>query len=183
MSRPSTGHHPKLLPLLLALPPGALAGVAGGLHATVPAFLADLHAFGPWLRTDPELRHAVGQPPTRLVVDAVAVARPVLEAALPILQQAGTVVVLVTDDWGWLLRWSDRVLRSGRAGLVWCGAAEVRSRRCLEFRADPAPTGREGWVRISLGGAEGPEAILSAARAGGITVRESRIVYEQAAPR
>ena len=64
MTRVHAGPAPCLLPLLLTLPAGAVVGVPAGLRASDPPCLdADLTAFGPRLRADGEVRHAVSRAP------------------------------------------------------------------------------------------------------------------------
>ena len=166
-----------LLPLLLTLPAGAVAGLPAGSRSDHPCLDADLDAFGPRLRADGEVRHAVSRPPGRVVVETGSVSAPVLEAALPVLRQAGTVVVIRSDDRGLLARLADLVLQGGGMEPAWLRAESYRAMRCLELRVDGAAPAAAAWIRVPLDGPEGAEAVLSAARADGIVVRESRIAY------
>lgn len=176
-----TMHHATpgtcLLPLLLTLPAGAVAGVPLRPRPDHPCLDGDLDAFGPQIRSSGEVRHAVSRPPARMVVEAEGVSPPMLEAALPALRTAGTVVVIRSDDRGWLARVGDLVLRGDDTGSAWLGAAALRGMRCLELLVGEPAAGAEGWLRVPLLDSGGAEAVLSAARAGGIRVRESRIAY------
>jgi len=169
---------PSLLPLLLALPRAAVVGIPVDIRRACPHLLDDLAAFGPWLRAEGELRHAVRRVPARVVVDTRALSPPVVEAALPALRDGGAVTVLYSDDRGRLARWGERVLRHDGVELSWLPAQAVRAGRCLELRLEAAGPGRAAWVCIPLGASEGAEAVLSAVRADGLRVCESRIAYE-----
>jgi hypothetical protein len=111
-----------------------------------------------------------------VVVETGSVSVPVLEAALPVLRQANAVVVIRSDDRGLLARLADLVLQAGGTEPAWLRAESYRGMRCLELRVDGiAPAA--AWIRVPLDGPGGAEAVLSAARADGIVVRESRIAY------
>jgi len=183
MATADPGRPPSLLPLLLALPRAAVVGVPVDLGRACPHLHDDLSAFGPRLRAEGELRHAVSRVPARVVIETSALHAPVLEAALPVLRQGGAVVVLASDDRGTLARWAERVLVHGGVGWSWRSSEAVRAGRCLELRVEAAGTARGGWIRVPLGASEGAEAILSAVRADGIRVCESRIAYEPLAAR
>jgi hypothetical protein len=172
------GRRSSLLPLLLAMPRGSVVGVPLDLGAACPHLQDDLSAFGPWLRADGELRHAVNRVPSRTVIDTRALRAPVLEAALPALRHGGAVVVLYSDDCGMLARWGERLLVHDGVGLIWRSSEAVRAGRCLELRVDAEGAEASGWIRVPLGPSEGAEAVLSAVRADGIRVCESRIAYE-----
>lgn len=178
MATQDLGTPPSLLPLLLALPRGAVVGIPADLERDCPRLQSQLGEFGPWLRTEGELRHAVNRVPARVVVDTRALDAPVLEAALPALRHGSAVVVLYSDDCGMLARWGERVLRHDGVGLVWLPSETVRAGRCLELRVEVRATGRTRWIRVPLGGSEGAEAVLSTVRADGMMVCESRIAYE-----
>ncbi len=176
-----TTRHPDLgtclLPLLLTLPAGVVAGIPARPRPDHPCLDTDLHAFGPRLRADREVRHAVSRAPGRVVVETGSVSVPVLEAALPVLRQAGTVVLIRSDDLGLLVRLADLVLQGGGTEPAWLRAESYRAMRCLELRVDGAAPAPAAWIRVPLDGPEGAEAVLSAARADGIVVRESRVAY------
>jgi hypothetical protein len=171
------GSASSLLPLLLALPAGAVVGVPAGLRHQIPSLEADLTAFGPWLRAEGELRHAVNRAPARLVVDARRLAAPLLEAALSALKRGGAAVALYADDRGALARLGERVLSHDGTGLAWLPSDAWRSGRCMEICVEGARPGRKEWIRIPLPPSEGAEEVLAARRADGVTVRESRIAY------
>lgn len=166
-----------LLPLLLTLPPGAVAGIPTGARSDRRCLDADLDAFGPRLRRDGELRHAVSRPPAQVVVEAGGVSAALLEAALPALRLAGTVAVIRSDDRGLLSRLGDLVLQEDGDGAAWLGSASYRAARCLEFLVDGLTPAGAAWMRVPLDRPGGAEALLSAARADGLRVRESRIAY------
>jgi hypothetical protein len=178
MDTTAPGRLPSLLPLLLALPRAAVVGVPVDLGRACPHAQNDLSAFGPWLRAEGELRHAVIRVPPRVVIDTRALAAPVLEAALPALRLGGAIVVLYSDDRGMLARWGERLLVHDGVGLLWRSSEAVRAGRCLELRVDAEGAEASGWIRVPLGPSEGAEAVLSAVRADGIRVCESRIAYE-----
>ena len=166
-----------LLPLLLTLPAGAVAGVPAGPWPDHPCLQTDLDAFGSRLHLNAEIRHAVSRPPARVVVEADGVSAPVLEAALPALRMAGTVVVIRSGDCGLLARLAELVLQGAGSGPLWLGAESYRATRCLELRVEESGHSAAAWMRVSLDGAGGAETVLSAMRADGIKVRESRIAY------
>lgn len=56
-------------------------------------------------------------------------------------------------------------------------AEAFRAGRVLELRVEEARRQQDRWIRVPLRGGEGVEAVLSAARADGVRVCESRIVY------
>lgn len=174
---------PSLLPLLLGLPRSTVVGIPVELTRAFPHLHHDLSTFGPWLRVEGELRHAVHRVPARVVVDTRALSSPVVDAALSALRHGGAVAVLYSDDWGMLAGWGERVLRHDGVELSWLPAQAVRAGRCLELRVEAAGTGRAGWIRIPLAASEGAEAVLSAVRADGLRVCESRITYESIAAR
>ena len=110
------------------------------------------------------------------MVETGSVSVPLLEAALPVLRQAGTVVVIRSDDRGVLARLADLVLQGSGTEPAWLRTESFRAMRCLELRVDgSAPAA--AWIRVPLDGPGGAEAVLSAARADGIVVRESRVAY------
>ncbi|HRZ09497.1 MAG TPA: hypothetical protein P5319_06335, partial [Gemmatimonadales bacterium] len=166
-----TTRHPDLgtclLPLLLTLPAGVVAGIPAWPRCVDACLEDDLDAFGPRLRADREVRHAVSRAPGRVVVETGSVTTPVLEAALPVLRQAGTVVVVRSDDRGLLARLADLVLRGSGTEPAWLRAESCRAMRCLELRVDGAAPAAAAWIRVPLDGPEGAEAVLSAARADG----------------
>jgi len=171
------------LPLLLALPRGAVAGVPPGVWGDAQLADSQLAPFGPVLRTEADLRHAVHRVPSRLVLDARGLAAARVEAALQALRTRMAVVVVCTPDIGLLTRWCERLLGQDAAGFRWIPAEAFRAGRCLELRLAGTSPDRDRWVRIALRDGEGAEAVLSAARAGGMRVRESRIAYGSSPPR
>lgn len=177
------GSCPSPLPLLLALPRGAVVGAPPA--AWGDGYPADLNltGFGPVLRSEADLRHAVHRAPSRLVLDARALPVPQLEVALGALRTELAVVVIRSDDVGMLSRWCERLLWRGAAGFRWLMADAVRAGRCLELRLAGTSPGRDRWIRIPLRDGAGTEAVLSAVRADGMRVRESRIAYESSGPR
>jgi hypothetical protein len=148
-----------------------------------PGAAATLTLFGPVLRNEADLRHAIHRAPSRLVLDARRLATPQVEAALQPLRRGQVVVVICSDDLGMLSRWCERLLWHDAAGFRWLTAGVVRAGRCLELRLAGTSPDRDRWVRIALQDGEGAEAVLSAVRAGGMRVRESRIAYASSAPR
>jgi len=174
MAAPDLPRTGSLLPLLLSLPAGTIAGVPGGQEFASPRREEDLALFGPRLRSESELRYAALRPPSRAVVDLDAAAGVVSEAALVALAAAGAVVILLSGDLGTLLRLCHRVLRPGGAGPVWMSPAAVLSRRNLLLRIGQSTS--ERWLRVPLGSA-GVEGVLATCRALGLVVRESRIEY------
>jgi len=174
---------PSPLPLLLALPRGAVVGVPPGASGDARSVDSDLFVFGPVLRSEADLRHAAHRPPSHLVLDARALAAPQVEAALPALRTRMAVVVICSHDVGMLSRWCERLLWHDAAGFRWLTADAIRAGRLLELRLAGASPDRDRWVRISLRDGEGAEAVLSAFRAGGMRVRASRIAYESSGPR
>ena len=168
---------PCLLPLLLTLPAGAIAGIPADSRSGHPCLHADLEAFGPRLPADGELRHAVSRPPGRVVVEADGASLPVLEAALPALRRGGSAVVIHSGDRGLLARLADLVLQGDIPGPGWLWAESYRAMRCLELRVEGADSAEATWIRVPLGGAGAAEAVLASVRAEGIRVRESRIAY------
>jgi hypothetical protein len=171
------------LSLLLALPPGAVVGLTPGAWGDAHHLDPTLVGFGPVLRCEADLRHAVHLAPSRLVLDARALAAPQVEAALPRLRTGMAVVAICSPDIGMLSRWCERLLRHDAAGFHWLTADSCRAGRFLELRLASTSPGRDRWVRIALGGGEGAEAVLSAFRADGMRVRESRIAYDSSGPR
>jgi hypothetical protein len=171
----------RLLPLLLALPGGAVAGVPVVREEPGSPSRGNLGAFGPWVRTEGELRHAARRPPARLILDVPPLPLPMVEASLPAWSGAGVVVVASSDDVGCLSRWCDRLLVDGPSGPAWQATDRVRARRLLEVCLVGPPGGRR--VRVPLSAHEAPEAVLAAIRADGLLVRESRIVYAGPSPR
>jgi hypothetical protein len=143
----------------------------------------DLAVFGPVLRSEADLRHAVHRPPSRVLLDARVLAAPQVEAALAALRTGMAVVVICSPDIGRLTRWCERVLWHDAAGFRWLTAGAFRAGRRLELRLAGASPDRDRWVRIALRDGEGAEAVLSAIRAGGTRVRESRIAYDSSGPR
>lgn len=177
------GGGPSPLPLLLALPRGAVAGVPPGCWDDAQAADVHLASFGPVLRTEADLRHAIHRVPSRVVLDARALAAPRVEAALQALRTRMAVVVISAPDIGLLMRWCERLLWHDAAGFRWLTASACRAGRCLELRVAGTSPDRDRWVRIPLRDGEGTEAVLSALRADGMRVRESRIAYGPSAPR
>jgi len=177
------GSCPSPLPLLLALPRGAVVGAPPRAWGEAGPTNPSLASFGPVLRSEADLRHAVHRIPSRLILDARALAAPRVEAALQALRTGRAVVVVCAPDVGLLTRWCERLLWRDAAGFRWQTAAACRAGRCLELRLAGAPPDRGRWVRIALRDGAGAEAVLSALRAGGMRVRESRIAYASSAPR
>jgi hypothetical protein len=177
------GSCPSPLPFLLALPRGAVVGAPPA--AWGDAHLADspLASFGPVLRTEADLRHAVHRTPSRLILDARGLATSRVEAAVPALRTAMAVVVICTSDLGLLTRWCERLLWPDTTGFGWFTTEALRAGRCVELRLAGMSPERDRWVRISLRDGEGAESVLAAVRAGGMRVRESRIAYPLRAPR
>jgi len=173
----SARHQPvSLLPHLLALPRGAVVGLAPGLEGACPTLPLDLAAFGPCAASPSDLRHAVHRAPARLVVHAGASPPPVLGAALAALRRAGAVVVLRSPDLGQMLEECERILTVARDGPCWVASVDFRARRCLMLRVP----GCTGWLRVPLAAGTGAEAVLAGLAAEGRLVRESRVVYETA---
>lgn len=162
-----------VLPHLLALPRGAVVGLAPELEGAHPTLPLELTAFGPSAVTAPELRHAACRAPARLVLHVDASPLPVLGAALASLRRAGAVVVLRSADLGRLLEECDRILTSAGDEMAWVATADFRARRCLTLRV----TGDAAWLRVPLSGEPGAEAVLARFAARGLRVGESRIVY------
>lgn len=177
------GGRPSPLPLLLALPRGAVVGVPLGARDDTSRLASSLVAFGPVVRTDADLKHAVRRPPARLSLDARALSRPHLEAALPVLRRGLAVVVVSSDDLGVLARCCDRILRREGHAFAWVAATVFRGGRSLELRVAGAGMNDDRWIQIPLRDREGSEAVLSAVRAAGTTVCESRIAYRRAGMR
>ncbi len=177
MTSAEPGRRPSSLPLLLALPRGAIAGIPAGGREPPLALESALAEFGPFVRTEADLRHAVHRVPARLVVDARTLPPPQVEAAIPALQRELAVVALYSDDLGLLGRWCERLLRTDASGFRWMTAEAFRAGRVLELRVEEARRQQDRWIRVPLRGGEGVEAVLSAARADGVRVCESRIVY------
>jgi integrase len=142
-----------------------------------------LAEFGPFVRTEADLRHAVHRVPARLVVDARTLPPSQVEAAIPALRRELAVVALYSGDLGLLCRWCDRLLWQDIAGFRWMTAGAVRAGRVLELRVEDARRHRDRWIRVPLGAAGGAEAVLSAARANGLRVSETRIAYLSDPPR
>jgi len=170
MLAPSTQPTEPLLPHLLSLPPGIVAGIAPGISP--PDLGRELAFFGPSVQTEHELRYAVHRAPARLVVEA-GLPPPLVGAALAALRQGGTVVVLRSEDWGRLLDWCERVLVATGAGWRWRAPRDLRADRCLMLRVAEGAD----WLRIPLAGGAGAEAVLADMASAGIRVRESRIAY------
>lgn len=183
MVRPADGPAHALLPLLLSVPPGAVVGVPAGNTRLAPRCNDTLNAFGPSVRTSADLRHAARHVPARVVVGADGVAFPLLQTALAALRAGRSAVVLHSVDCGLLASLADRVLWCDASGPQWVLAEHVGAQRVLELRIDPGPDGSPGWTRIPLHVGEGAESILAAARADGVRVRESRVVYDAMATR
>jgi hypothetical protein len=158
-------------------------GVPPGPWGDAHPATATLTLFGPVLRNEADLRHAIHRAPSRLVLDARRLATPQVEAALPPLRTGMAVVVICSDDLGMLTRWCERLLWQDAAGFRWLTAEAARAGRCLELRLAGISPDRDRWVRIALRGGEGAEAVFSAVRAGGLRVRESRIAYPLSEPR
>ena len=165
-----------LLPLLLSLTPGAVVGVPATPAARLAALRPQLAGFGPTLRCEAELRHAIGRVPACLVLDARAMAAPLVAAALPALGEAGAVVLVLSDDRGLLLIWCDRILDPAGPDPAWLEAREVRAGRCLELLVE-GRAGSRSRVVVPLPPDGGAEAVLASARANGKRVCESRVVY------
>lgn len=162
-----------LLPLLLALPEGVIAGVPCPLTRHREG-VDSLDLFGPRLRSESELRSAAYAPPRRLIVELSATASLATDAALAATAEAGATVVLVAADLAALLRLSHRILVRREGALQWEAPSELLRRRVLCLRMTGA--GRERRVRLPLG-LEGAEPVLAACRARGWRVRESRVEY------
>lgn len=163
----------QILPLLLALPRGAVAGLLPDIAAACPSLPSELAAFGPRVASDAGLRHAARRPPARLVVEAGRVSLPVLDAALGMLGPAGVAVVLCAVDCGLLLGRCERILAQTDTGVRWLAPEIFRAGRCLLLRVGAAGA----WHRIALAGSEGTESVLAACSAAGVRVSESRIDY------
>ncbi len=172
-----------LLPLLLALTPGAVAGVRLPLTQPTVRFAADLDAFGPRIATGHDLRHAVSRIPARLVVDLGALPAPLAEAAIPVWRRQGTVVVACATDVGRLVRVCDRLLTVGADGVGWISSAALRVGQCLELRIQSRFGAATKTVSIPLTGGTPAEAILAELRAEGHRICESRIGYGARVPR
>jgi hypothetical protein len=173
-----------VLPRLLALPTGTVAGVSPALSRASPSLNAELSRFGPSLCRESELRHAALHAPARLVIKADRMEPPIIAATLASLRRAESVVVIRSEDAGRLLEWSDRILAPTDAGLAWVAPAAMRAGRRLELRVEGGSIGRGGaWIRLSLDGGSGAEAVIAAFAAKGVRVRESRIAYETRAAR
>jgi hypothetical protein len=173
----TTGGAGGLLPLLLSLPGGVIAGLPGA-PGTLPE--QDLTAFGPRLRSEAALRHATLWPPARAVVEFGPDATLASEAALAALSEAGAAVALLSADVGALARLCHRILAWSDTGFRWAAAQEVRDRRRLLVRV--AHADGERWLRVPLG-AGGAEGALSGCRARGLLARESRVDYGRLLPR
>jgi hypothetical protein len=168
---------PSPLPLLLALPRGAIAGVPVSDKQRPFVVESALTAFGPFLRTESDLRHAVHRVPARLVLDARGLTPPHVEAAIRALQRGMAVVALRCDDLGRLARWCERILHQDAAGYRWMTAEACQAGRVLELRLDDTAPDQSRWIRVPLQDGEGTEAVLAAILADGRRVRESRIAY------
>lgn len=174
---------PSPLPLLLALPRGVIAGVPICDNQRPVALESALTAFGPLLRTETDLRHAVHRVPARLVLDASGLASPQVEAAIRALQRGMAAVAVLFDDVGMLARWCERILQQDAAGYRWLTSEACQASRVLELRLDDAAPEQRRWIRVPLRCGEGTEAVLAAILAGGRRVRESRIAYLRDPPR
>jgi len=152
--------------------------VPTSLRAICPLLDDDLAAFGPRIRSEGELRHAVHRAPPQLVVDAACLATPPLEAALAHFRRAGAAVVLLSGDGGFLARQAERVLDHDGKCLTWVAAAVASAGRCLAIRVQTGRSPGAEWIRVPIARAGGAEAALAAARAVGMRVCESRIVYD-----
>jgi hypothetical protein len=173
-----------VLPRLLALPAGTIAGVFPVPEGAWPSLQAELSRFGPSCSTEPDLRHAALHPPPRVGVHADRIASPILAAALASLRQAGCIVVIRSADPGRLLEWCDRVLSPAGDGVAWVAPAAMRARRRLELRVEGRSVGPGGaWIHVPLDGRDGAEAVMAAFAATGVRVCESRIAYETRAVR
>lgn len=163
-----------ILPLLLSLPSGVIAGVPTSA-LSLPAGEGGLASFGPHLHTEPELRHAAFSPPRRLVVSLPSSASVATDAALAAMADTGAAIVLLADDLAALLRLSHRILVSDIAGAWrWEAAAVLGARRVLCLRM--VGIGGERRLRLPVG-REGVEPMLADYRARGWSVRESRVEY------
>ena len=174
------GNADPLLPLLLALPAGTIAG----LHATPGALGADLESslarFGPRLGTEAALRYAALRPPPQAVVELEPGATVASDTALSRLSAAGSVVLLIAHDLGTLARLCHRILRLDSPSPGWVAAESLRAGRGLLVRIEGRAAA--GWLRLPLGGAAA-EGILASCRARGLAVLESRVDYESAVAR
>jgi hypothetical protein len=180
MASPDLVHAGSLLPLLLSLPAGTIAGVPGDARAAPPELERDLARFGQRLRSDVELRHAARRPPPRVVVEFDSAATVVSDTGLTALAEGGSVVLLLSDDRGTLARLCHRILAPTESGPAWVDPGAVHASRILVLRVEQPHS--ERWLRMPLGD-EGAEAALAAVRALGIVVRESRVDYGLAVPR
>jgi len=90
------------------------------------------------------------------------------------LRDAGVTVVIRSSDRGRLLRLCDRLMDG--AG-EWVPADGVGGSRRLELRIASGADAAPAWIEVPLGGGEGAESALAAARAVGLLVLESRIGY------
>jgi len=180
MAPPDPLHAGSLLPLLLSLPAGTLAGLPGGREVAPPRLARDLARFGPQLRSEADLRHAALRPPPRAVVEIGPAATVVSETALSALAEAGAVVLLLSRDVGALARLCHRILVFGNSGPSWVAPGAVHASRILLLRVEPPCP--EPWLRVPLGDT-GAEAVLATCLALGIAVRESRVDYGQTVAR
>lgn len=174
MAPGSTPAPAEFLPLLLALP----AGVLAGLLAVARDGEGDprrLAAFGPWLRSEWELRRAAFRPPPRAVVTLAPGASLASDAALAEFARRGSAVAVVSVSPGVLLRLCDRIGVAGPEGPRWIRAGMARQCRVLAYRLG-GPTDA-GWCREPLEGTE-PEFVLADCRARGLAVAESRVEYD-----
>ncbi len=172
-----------LLPLLLTVPPGAIVGVPADLLHGLHLPQVGLAAFGPRVGTACELRHAVSRVPPRIILDIDRIPLPMVEAALPALSLARAAVVLQSEDRGLLARLGELVLHRGANGMRWIRSRSVWAGRALDLLVLSDPAGRPQWIRMTLQREEGAEAVLSAVRARGLQVCESRITYRMAPAR
>jgi hypothetical protein len=180
MPRVHPGGAPSVLPLLLALPAGTIAGLHQPDAPLDPGLEASLARFGPRLRTEAALRHAAIRPPPQAVVELEPGATVASDTALSLLSAAGTVVFLLSPDLGTLGRVCHRILLGGGPASPWVAAESLRAGRCLRLRVKGV--GSERWVRLPMDGAPA-EGILAACRATGLVVLESRVDYEWAVAR
>lgn len=180
MSRPSAARTPSLLPLLLALPAGTIAGLHRPRAPADADVDSSLARFGPRLRTEAELRHAAIRVPAQAVVELEHGATIASDAALSLLSAAGAVVLLLSPDLGTLARLCHRILDPGAATPRWVPVDTLYAGRGLVLRV--ARAGSDEWLRLPVGGRP-VEGMLAACRASGLVVLESRVDYEWAVAR
>lgn len=180
MPRLSIARAATVVPLLLALPAGTIAGLYHPRAVSDDDLEPSLARFGPRLRTEAALRHAAIRPPAHTVVELEPGATLASDTALALLSAAGAIVLLLSPDLGTLVRLCHRILDPGVAAPRWVAADTLRAGRCLILRVEGEGPAR--WFRCPLGGAPA-ERFLATCRANGLAVLESRVDYEWAVAR